>query len=73
MDPKQCLSDASVALVEDDFEQCRDLLIDYRSWRAKGGFEPLLHNGDQIGPKHGDEKAAEIASYLPTDVLFWLP
>lgn len=65
MDPKQCLADASVALVEGDLDNARDLLLDYAEWRAKGGFEPRLHHGELIGPQYGDAKAKEIASYLP--------
>lgn len=65
MDAKQCLADASEALVDDDFETARYLLAEYALWRAKGGFEPRIHNGELIGPQYGDEKAKQIASYLP--------
>jgi hypothetical protein len=45
MDPNACLDAASYALRCGDTEECLDYLDEYRTWRLKGGFEPL--GGDE--------------------------
>lgn len=45
LDPKSCLQRAADALAEQDWDEARQALKDYRAWRRRGGFEPA--GGDE--------------------------
>ncbi len=46
MDPKACLKRALDALRDGNLDECANALEDYRTWRRKGGYEPM--NGDSV-------------------------
>lgn len=45
MDPEACLSEAESDIDDGEYVSASQHVQDYRTWRSKGGFEPL--NGDQ--------------------------
>lgn len=49
MDPKACLTQCSIALADRNLDLAREYLQAYSSWRANGGFEPMMIDtrGDQ--------------------------
>jgi len=57
MDPVQCLLDARTALLAYELDTAQELLLAYRAWRAKGGFEPA----DVMGVS-GDQFVLELAA-----------
>jgi hypothetical protein len=46
MDPAACLRRAAEALADNDIDEARAALDDYRAWRSRGGFEPA--DGDDL-------------------------
>ena len=61
MDPKQTLIDADQAVSEENLDESAALLDAYGTWRARGGFEPIM---DWTPETRGDKFAEETARRL---------
>lgn len=63
MDPKQTLIDVEQAISDGDFSHAGALLREYRGWRSRGGFEPVMEmQAPFTGP--GDNVADRLAVHL---------
>jgi len=61
MDPRETLRIADQAVSDLDAATAREALANYRTWRARGGYEPYNVAGSS---HHGDKFAWETARRL---------